>query len=105
MQIIRINSQVPWLVGETSSGLWVGVCDALGITVQAKSEVELEEVIHESVQLLFTDLFDDGEFDAFLLDRGWTAHPEGIDRDGDVHFEVPITLLARNQNDRSQSVH
>ncbi len=90
---IQIQATINWLVQRTPSGAWVGVCDPLGLTVEASDEVELRSVIGEAQHYLFLDLLEDGELDRFLRERGWHATapipltiPEG------VRFDVPFNL-------------
>ena len=51
------------------SGRWIGVCDALGIAVEAETPDELRSVTAEALDLLMADLAEDNELEDFLRDR------------------------------------
>lgn len=71
--VVRIDGSVGWKIQQTDSGRWVGVCDALELTVQSDTWVEMMEVINEGLEMIFQDLIETDEFDQFLADRGWVA--------------------------------
>lgn len=91
---IHIKAQLAWSRKRLQSGAWIAVCDALGLTVEANDEAELRSMIAETHHFLFLDLFQDGELDRFLRDRGWatsTPMPAPSPESG-VRFEVPFEL-------------
>jgi len=49
----------------------VGECEALGISVQASNLSELSFTFEEAMELLLTDLIEDGELEEFLQSKGW----------------------------------
>jgi len=50
---------------------WVGRCEELGISVQARNLDELKSVFEEAVELLIADLVEEGQLHEFLTSRGW----------------------------------
>jgi hypothetical protein len=94
---IQIDAKVQWARKRLQSGAWIGVCDALGLTIEASNEAELVSMIEESMSLLFMDIFADGELEQFLQARGWMAKspiPTGIQAgiENGVRFDVPFEL-------------
>jgi len=94
---IQIDAKIPWARKQLNSGAWIGVCDALGLTIEASNEAELVSMIEESMSLLFQDIFADGELDRFLQAHGWMAKSPipleiqaGIENG--VRFDVPFEL-------------
>ena len=93
MATIQIEANIVWNVKPTGSGTMMGVCDPLGLTLEADDASGLQGMIAESLHYLFLGLFEDGELDRFLLDRGWSAHgiPQIRPQDGAILFQVPFT--------------
>lgn len=92
---IRIDAKIEWQAKALPSGRWIGVCDPLGVTVEAVDQAELRSVIEETHYTLFLDLLEDGELERFLRDRGWEARvpiPSGVPTGG-VNFEVPFEVV------------
>jgi hypothetical protein len=86
--------QVVWGAVKTSRGTLVGICDALGLTVEANDEAELRSMIPEAQHFLMVDLLEDGELPKFLHDRGWRAMgplPPHVP-EGGVKFDVPFRV-------------
>ena len=102
---IELGAQLQWEVSRSENGLWIAVCDAVGLTMQSDSLDELYSVVDESTQLLFEDLFEDGELDSFLKARGWASIPVSPEADGEVEFRVPFELLVKHASDSSRPVH
>lgn len=89
--IVRINAQVLWRFGQDrATGRWVGICDLLSLTVSGDTWNEAAEGASEAMDLLFEDLIEDGEFDAFLRARGWRT----VDPMPGPHVRVKIDLPA-----------
>lgn len=100
-----MDGQVQWRVTKTQTGQWVAVCDPFGLCMEGESLDDLHANINETIQLLFEDLFEDGELEKFLTDRGWTAQPIVPESDGRVGFEVPFELLVQSESDPARAVH
>jgi Domain of unknown function (DUF1902) len=105
---IQLEAKVQWnAIQGAGKGIWIGVCDALNLSVEADSLDELHNLIPESIQLLMMDLVMDNEFDQYLLDRGWQA--KGVARPDELEeteFRVPWHLLVpegRNGTERRLS--
>ena len=103
------GAQIPWAIQRTSNGFWVGVCDALNITVQSGTWQELMEDIGTAIDMLLADLVETGNFERFLHDKGWSIE---LSRDSyesiepqNLKFDVPfIPTLAGADNDRAKAV-
>ena len=94
MTTIQIQARLAWLARKNTRGVWIGVCDALGLTLEAATDSDLKSLIEETHHTLFLDLLEDGELDAFLRDRGWQAMgplPTHFP-DGGVRFDVPYEV-------------
>jgi len=104
INIIAIQSQLKWVATKTRSGKWIGECDPLNIAMEADSLDELYSLIPESIHLMFTDLLEDNELDAFLRERGWEAHYPVNRNAKDMGFHVPWELIASDNRGNSSSV-
>jgi len=102
---IEMGAQLLWEASKTESGNWIAVNDAVGLTMQSDSLDELHSMIEEATQLLFEDLFEDGELDAFLRSKGWNKISMPSDSDGGIRFDVPYELLVKHASDPSRPVH
>jgi hypothetical protein len=102
--LIELEAQVQWdAVQGDRNGVWVGVCDALNLSVEAASLDELHSLIPESIHLLMTDLVMDNEFDQYLRERGWrtrgTPDPDAI---AETKFHVPWHMMVPEGRNDSQ---
>ena len=89
--VVRINGNAEWKIQKTQSGLYVGICDPLGLTVQADTWAEMMEVINDAMEMLFSDLIETKEFEQFLSERGWVADgPREIDSKFDLPFHTEL---------------
>ena len=104
-QIIRIQvgGQIEWKVAKSNSGVWIAVCDPLGLTMEGDSLDDLYENIKDSVQLLMVDLLESGELNAFLQKRGWRLATQ-VAQKGPVKFDVPIGLLVHSNHDSARNL-
>lgn len=92
---IEIQINLQWrAVPGVKKGVWVGVCDALDLSIEADSLDELHSIIPESMHTLLVDLVQDNEFEAYLRERGWvsSAQPAGRNLE-DMEFRVPWQLI------------
>lgn len=104
---IQINANLVWATARLPSGVWIGICDPLGITVEADNEEDLRSVIQEAHHTLFVDLLEDGELAKFLADRGWKTQspiPQAIPEEG-VRFEVPFRTVSASLNGNATASH
>lgn len=92
---IEVDGQVQWQVTKTATDRWVAVCDPFALTMEGDSLDDLYANINESIQMLFEDLFEDGELEKFLKSHGWSAQPVVPEADGNIAFDVPFELLVQ----------
>jgi len=78
----------------TCSRRWIGVCEAMNLSMEADSLDELYSLVPETMHLLFADLLEEGELPQYLADRGWTAVNLPARAHGDLQFNVPWQLVA-----------
>lgn len=99
--IVRLQSQLQWRATKIpASGRWIGICDAMSLSMEADSLDELHSLINETLQLVFIDLLEDNELDQFLQERGWQAVNLPTQHDGgDIEFDVPWELIAEGARD------
>lgn len=91
---IEVETAVQWIATRTPSGIWVVACDALGLTVEGKSQEEVPGLIKEALELLLLDLFEDNELDEFLRAQGWQAIGSSSIAPGEKpEFEIPWEIL------------
>lgn len=70
----EIESLIGWQAfRSTSNDVWIAQCDALGLTLEAKTLDDLHSLIPEALSDLLTDLIEEGDLDAFLREKGWSA--------------------------------
>ena len=87
--VIRIKGSVSWNVaGPLESGHFVGICDALGLSLQTNTWKDMMEEIGDVQVALFQDLLQTGELHSFLADRGLTI----INKDDDINENALFDL-------------
>ncbi|MFH1043515.1 MAG: hypothetical protein V1796_00260 [Pseudomonadota bacterium] len=101
VKIVQGKAQLQWRAERgISSDCWVGICDPMGLTIEANSLDELYGLIDETMQLVLTDILRDNELDQFLLERGWRVqNMPTVTRPEDVRFNVPWELIAESARD------
>ena len=96
---ITIQAQVAWRVSQSATNRWVAVCDELNMATEGCSLDEVHSLIQETMDLLFTDLVKDNEFDTFLRERGWSTQTP-LPRDAkDVGFDLPWQMITDGGRD------
>lgn len=89
----EIQGRIAWKVLRGQSGAWVGICDALGLTVEGETWGKMTEAGNEAIELLLSDLMETGDMDAFMTKHGWRPVmplPVQIDGPQDLAFDVPM---------------
>lgn len=86
--LVRIHGRVPWLTHfNRSTGEWLGVCIPLNLNASGETFQEMQSIAYEAMSLLFDDLVETGEFDAFLRANSWRS--EQLPRPGSpARFDV-----------------
>jgi len=107
--IIRVHANTQWGILQGSGGNWIGVCDALKLTVQSETWAELMEDIGLTLDAILKDLLASHELEGFLRDRGWNlinqfsiapdAPPESI------RFDVPFFPAMMAQHGPTSDLH
>lgn len=70
--LVQVRAQLQWAVyQEREAHRWIAACDPLNITVSADSEDAVKAAAEDAINLLFTDLFESGELEDFLSQKGW----------------------------------
>jgi hypothetical protein len=105
-QIVAIEANIVWQAKRSEmSRRWIGVCDALNLSMEAESLDELHSVIPEAIHLLMVDLLEDNELDQYLRDRHWTASGVPQQTHGDVKFDVPWELIVEGARGSERCAH
>jgi hypothetical protein len=103
--IIHIDANLTWRWLRAQSGNYIGICDALKITLQADTFSELMEEIGITLDALLKDVIADNEFDKFLREQGWSAAGPVPNRPmSDVRFDVPFAVEASGTHGQQASV-
>ena len=91
VQLVRIQTNLPWGVFKAKGGSWVAVCEPLALSVQSETWVELMEDIGDTLNAMLQDLLRSNELEKFLRDHGWEAvGPIPSHPDGPIRFDVPF---------------
>lgn len=69
--VTRMVVDVCWACSRERSGFHVGICDALGLTVQAPTQSALRGAIPQAHAALLADLRAHGDLEQFAAHRGW----------------------------------
>lgn len=100
--LIIIDATVDWhIVHDAARGKWYGVCPALNLNASGDTQFEMLECAGEAVQLLFVDLVEDEELDAFLAERGWDISPiaRELPPSAQPKFDVPFELVRKGSGE------
>jgi len=95
MILVRIQANLQWQVHQGKGGNWIGVNDAVGLTVQGETYAELMEDIGHTLDAVLRDLLSTNELPKFLQDHGWQivgGMPQQV-RPEEVRFDVPFMFM------------
>lgn len=105
VQTVQINSDLQWAIAqldEDQECRWIGISEALKLTVEAPSFPELMEEIGQVLNAVFVDLYEEGRFHSFLTRHGWTVAGGVVpEPEQDVQFEVPFYTTQGTASDLS----
>ena len=74
---VRIHANVEWAFAQDpDSNEWIGICRELNLNAIGDTFAEVQQGASEAMDLLFRDLFRDGQLEAFLRQRGWTVQSQ-----------------------------
>jgi predicted RNase H-like HicB family nuclease len=95
---VRIEANVGWqFAQDPESGEWIGVCDVLNLNAMGETFREVQECASEAMQLLFLNLFKEGELEGFLRENDWTPQTPLPGRDSypefDTSYQSKVTRL------------
>jgi len=103
--LVRVQANIPLQCFRATGGNWVGVCDALKLTVQAETWADLMEDVGLTLDAVMKDLFTSNELPKFLMDRGWTLMGTIPDAKEDVRFDVPFIPAMVGSNGTPRELH
>lgn len=106
---IHIEAEIPWRITRSPRGFWVGVCDALNLTVQSETWKHLMEDIGTSIDMVFDDLVENDNLEQFLERKGWSISmaEEGTApaASQESRFDIPfIPTLVSTLDDQPETV-
>jgi hypothetical protein len=89
---VQFDATVTWhYAQDPETGAWIGVCPALNLNAVGDTWAEMQEAVVEATGLLFVDLFEAGELESFLREKGW--HVSQLPKPGQrVQFDVPLNV-------------
>jgi hypothetical protein len=99
--VVQIEGNTEWKVGRARSGQLLGICDALGLTVESDTWANLMEDIAQTLNAMLHDLTRTGDFERFLRDRNWRPvrrPPESLEG---VWFDVPFTTRTAGRDSKA----
>lgn len=91
---IVVKGQLAWQVAvDPQSDLWIGVCERLNLHAVGETMADFQQCANDAIALLFADLFETGELDAFLRSRGWNKMEVSGGTPGRTpRFDVPAGI-------------
>ncbi|KKM70313.1 hypothetical protein LCGC14_1442010 [marine sediment metagenome] len=98
--VVKIEANIQWKMHrDPETHTFTGVCEALHLNAVGDTWKEFQECANEAMELLFVDLFEDGELEQFLRINGWQLlTPLPARGQPEPQFDVPFSL------DRTASV-
>lgn len=103
--LVSIQANVAWRVSQSAPNRWIAVCDELNMSTEGESLDEIHSLIPETMDLLFSDLLNDSELEAFLRERGWSTQAP-LPRDTqNVDFDLPWQMITEGGRDFEHRSH
>ncbi len=102
--LITISGHMVWkFFHDSESDRWIAVSDTLQLTVEGKTHAEMRQMIDETTGLLLADLYESGELNTFLDDRGFrpTSMPTPSPQQR-IQFDVPFELIRQATDDSAR---
>src|SRR6266566_553886 len=94
--LVRIEANLAWEVfRDPETQAWVGVCQPLNLNAVGDTWGEFFESAQEAIELLLTDLLEEGELPAFLQRHGWRLESPLPKSSARVQWDVPFGVLKR----------
>jgi predicted RNase H-like HicB family nuclease len=95
--LVQIEANLLWEVARhPSTGRFIGVCRPLNLNAVGDTWAEFQECANEALQVLFADLFKEGELEEFLRRNGWRVlTPLPARSSPTPRFDVPFSLERR----------
>lgn len=92
--LVQVEADLVWqVVRNQTTGRFIGVCRPLNINAVGDTWGEFQEAANEAIQVLFADLFKEGELEEFLRRHGWRAlTPLPARGSASPRFDVPFGL-------------
>lgn len=88
--VVRIDGQVQCNILQARGGNWVAICDALKLTIQSDTWVDLMEDMAFTLDAILKDLLSSNELNKFLRDKGWKIVGRIPRHPTDMRFDLPI---------------
>ena len=106
MKIVRLEGRVPWRSYiDPESQRWIATCAPLALTVEGETYSDLMESISETLDMALRDLFETGDLNKFLTERGWTPVTPIPGKSHDVRFDIPWKVIEQSAHGSQRSVH
>ena len=88
--LVRVQGNVQWKCFLSKEGHWIGICDPLGITLQADTWGDLMEDISLTLDAVLRDLLVSDELPKFLQEHGFVLAGKMPNPKDDVRFDMPF---------------
>lgn len=91
---VKIEGAVDWTYyQDPESGWYIGVCECLNITAYGETMQEMQVMGIESLHLMFTELYQEGEFEKFLQEHGWEMESAPSPQNEEIpEFDIPMNF-------------
>ena len=101
---VHISGRLLWKWGRNKCGNYIAICDAFAQTVQAEKFGELLASMDEAVDSTLRELYETGDLEHFLTERGWTAAEAMPKKRDGVSFDMPFRLQGVKARDLEEAI-
>ena len=96
--LAQIEGTVTWFAHQDKdSEMWVATCPALNLTAVGDTWAELQETGNQATSLLFDELFQSNELEAFVKKLGWVVRYHSTS--GTPRFDIPTLWEPKERTD------
>lgn len=97
-KFIEVQANLVWNAHrDPKSGVWIGICEPLNLNAIGDTFAQMQECANEAMTLLFADLFEENELDAFLKQHGWRVDPTPTPGGQVPQFDIPVDWRRQGQ--------